>query len=531
MELPFGFIMDYVYQPSKFDFDSIPDYLELYAAREFGPGCAKDIAAVLLEYSRLVGRRKFESLAPTTYSWINYHEAETVLDEWNQLAERTDRIAESLPSEYQATFYHLAGYQVAAGANYHRVVIGQGRNLFYATQRRNMANRVAQEVFSYFEHDFDLGEHYDNIAGGKWKGMMSQPKFDLGVSDDWRQSSRDVLANLSYVQLRQNTNFEFGPLGIWAEGRDNLDLDGLMAASIEPAAPSLGDWSPVLPQIDRYGPQIRTAEIYHRGDHRIPINWTVSNEHDWLNVAPVSGQISDMVPQQRVNFSVDWDNAPSDYNGTVDVTVTWDAVPYFDLIHVPVRTVEAPSDFHGFPQTGHMISIEAPHFQRQSHRSAEDVSFTTLPHLGTRSNSGALALRPYTAAREDSFEPDDTYVEYDIYVFDACDTLNATVYVTAGLDTDPTLPMKYSLSLDSRGTNYTRVLPEPEVAGDLPDNWEDEVANSVWTLMTPLGPAEEGKHTLRWSVNSPEVYLEKIVLGVNETVGESYLGPPESVIV
>lgn len=113
-------------------------------------------------------------------------------------------------------------------------------------------------------------------------------------------------------------------------------------------------------------------------------------------------------------------------------------------------------------------------------------------------------------------------------MFDASSGLNATVYITPGLDTDPTLPMKYSLSLDGAEANYTRLLEEPEVAGDLPDGWEDEVANAVWTRMVNLGPVQPGKHTLRWSVTSPEVYLEKVVLAVDAEVRDSYLGPPES---
>lgn len=531
MELPFGFIMDFAYDPSGVSFDSIPQYLELFAGREFGSQYAKDIAAVLMEYSRLVARRRFESITPTTYSYFEHHELETVLDDWIKLAQTTIDVASTLPEEYQTAFWHLAGYPVAAGANYHKTVLGQARNRVYAVQRRNTANLVAKEVLQYFEDDFDLGEKYDTIADGKWKGMMSQPKFDSGVSADFRQTSRDVLANLSYVQLRQNSNYELGPLGIYAEGNDNLLLEGLLAASIDPTAPTLGHWSPVLPPITRYGPQSRTAEIYHRGDERVAVNWTVSNEYDWLNISPLHGQISSSVPQQVLDVSVDWSRVPAGYNDTVNVTVTWDARPYFDLLHIPVQNVEVPQDFHGFPESSGLISIEAPHFQRQSATPNSTLGFTAISFLGTRSDSGVIAIRPYAAARQSPAESCSTYVEYQIYLFEDSPAMNATLYVTAGLDTDPTLPMRYSLSLDNATASPVRVLEEPKLPGDLPESWLGEVANSVWTRNVTLGPVSKGSHILRWSVNSPELYLEKIVLATRKPLGKSYLGPPETLRV
>lgn len=107
--------------------------------------------------------------------------------------------------------------------------------------------------------------------------------------------------------------------------------------------------------------------------------------------------------------------------------------------------------------------------------------------------------------------------------------VNATIYVTSGLDTDPTLPTHYSLAADVQPTNWTRVLPEPKIPGDNPPGWVYTVADQVWTLHTTLGAMTVGRHTLTWSVNSPEVYLEKIVLEIRKgAVKNSYLGPPET---
>jgi len=91
--------------------------------------------------------------------------------------------------------------------------------------------------------------------------------------------------------------------------------------------------------------------------------------------------------------------------------------------------------------------------------------------------------------------------------------------------------MEFSLSLDDTPQNFTRVLGDPEDAGDVPPEWTSEVMNQVWTRRVSLGEVAEGKHTLRWSVNSPEVYLEKLVLDTRGGVKDSYLGPPETMMV
>lgn len=81
--------------------------------------------------------------------------------------------------------YHLLTYPARAGDNYYLTVLGQGRDRQFSYERRNSANAVAQQVLQYFEDDYELTLAYDELAGGKWEGIMSTPKFDIDVAD-WR---------------------------------------------------------------------------------------------------------------------------------------------------------------------------------------------------------------------------------------------------------------------------------------------------------------------------------------------------------
>ncbi|KAL4911416.1 hypothetical protein BDW74DRAFT_184768 [Aspergillus multicolor] len=530
MEVPMSLAFDLAWNASRFDFESIPFYLEALAARDFGAEYAEQIALALLEYSHLAGLRKYEMLEPTTYSILNFREAERVLKDWKILAETVQDIHESLPEERRDALYHILTYPAQAGYNYYQTLLGQGRNRQFSFERRNSANMVAQDVLNYFEDDYDLTQEYNSIAGGKWEGMMSTPKFDMGIAD-WRPSSRDVLANLSYVQLRQDFDYAFGNLGIFVEESMSAYYQARVCASINPSLPTGEGFSPVLPTMDPYGPDTRIIELFHRGDHRKPLDWSVSIPEPWIHVSKTNGTLTKDHPQQRLEVSIDWSSIPENFTETVQLRVEWDPAPtYFDLIHIPIRNIRVPDAFVGFPESGGFISIEGQHFQRSSSDNNTDVAFKHIPHLGSRSRSGSIALRPYQAARQTTEAAKTAFVEYSIYLFNTTEAFNATVYINGALDTDPDLPMQYSLTVDNQPANFTRVLGEPDEPGDTPPGWSAEVADGIWKRDVLIDGLEKGQHTLRWSVNSPEVYLEKIVLSLEGQL-YSYLGAPETRLV
>jgi hypothetical protein len=526
VEVPLSFALDLAWNVSRFDFDRIPVYLEALAARDFGREYAEPIASGLLEYSHLVGLRKFELIEPTTYSILNFREAETVLAQWRDLAESAQRIHDSLPEDRRDALYHLLTYPAKSGYLYYQTLLGQGQNRQFAFERRNSANAVARHVLEFFEDDYDLVQTYNYLADGKWEGIMSTPKFDMGVAD-WRPSSRDVLANLSYVQQRQDFDYGFGNLGIYVEQSLTAYRQARICASINPSLPTEEGLSPVLPVMDPYGPEKRIVELFHRGDYRKALPWSIDNPYEWLHISKTSGTLSKHNSDERLEISVDWSALPTNYTETISLRLTWEPAPYFDLLHIPISNLRVPKDFTGFSESAGLVSIEAPGYQRSSPGS---VAFKHVPHLGTRSRSGSIALAPYTAAREDEDTAKEAWVEYDVYLFKSTSHLNATVYINGALDTDPNLAMQYSLSLDSQPANFTRLLGEPDEAGDTPPGWTESVADHVWTRVVQFGAVEAGKHTLRWRVNSPEVYLEKIVLA-REGLVQSYLGPPGTKVV
>lgn len=522
--------MDLSWNASRIDFDTIPDYLLKFSERDFGTNLAGEAASVLFDYSHLVGLRKYEMVMPETYSIMNYHEADRVLDSWNELAQRARSVHSRLPKDRCDAFYHHAVYPAVAGANYHSIMINRARNYQFAQERRNSANLVAEDILDDFSTDWDLTVEFDSLADGKWEGIMSTPKFDI-AQDTWRPSSRDVITNISYVQTRQDFDYGFGNLGIYAQGSNSASKQGRICASINPTLPTEDSFKPRLPAITPYGPDFLTLDLFHRGDQRKSIAWSAEVPYDWLKLSEISGTVSLEQPEQHINITVDWGAVPEGFKESFVFRIDWEPEPYFDDVEIMVLNHEAPEGFKGFPEIDHVISIEAPHFQRSSDGY---VSFARIPHLGSRSDSGSIALRialrPFHDARTDSSAAQEAWVEYDMYIFGnkTAGDLNATVYVNGCLETDPDLPMKYSLSPDGAAANFTRLLLEPPEVGELPDDWAESVADHVWKRTVELGEVKPGKQTLRFAANSPELYLEKIVVEFNRTAPYSYLGPPET---
>lgn len=529
MEMPYNFVMDLAWNANKINFTTIPDWFNAFAAREFGPQFAQEIGSILLQHNHLMAARKYELVTTTTYSVLNYHENERVLAAWKSVADRVLAVEAKLDATLQSAFFHLVKYPVYSGYLYHSVILTQAQNQQHTLEHRNTANDLATKVLADFDADYDLLEHYDSIENGKWKGILSQPKFDPNVNPTWYTTTRDVVYGLGYVQKRQDFAYVLGSLGVYAEQSSSASAQGRFCESLWTSGPTSGTFAPALPIIDTYGPAYRTIEIFHRGNYKTSIPFNITSPASWMKIEPSSGTLSESAPSVLVQVSVpDWSLVPAKYSQTVTVRVEWNNSPYREDISVKVVNNAVPSGFHGFPETADIVSIEGPHFQRVSSGS---LSFEKLPNLGSRSESGSIALRPYLEARESLTAAQAAYAEYDFYLFSASSGITATVYINSNFDTDPGLLMQFSLTLNGAAANFSRVLTSPSTPGDLPPTWSNTVADGVWVKTVSLGAVAAGAHTLRWQVNSPEVYLEKIVLSRGTTLKASYLGPPETMLL
>jgi len=496
MEFPIEYFLALAWDPAAWPYERIGEFSTLWAAREFGPEHAAEIAALVNGYTKLNGRRKPEMIAPDTFSLVNYREAERVLAEWADLRTRAEKVESALPAAARDAFYQLVLYPIAACANLNELYVAAGRNHLYAVQGRTDTNAEAARVRRLFDVDADLVRRYHTLNGGKWNHQMDQAKFGYTF---WQQPPAEVMPAVSV--LRPNA----GPVPALAlEGRP----EGL---------PVWGAPAPKVPALDVYSQATRWVELFNRGD--TAYTFTATADQPWLKITPASGEVK---ATTRIEIGADWAAVPV---GAPDakVTLATSAGATFTVTVPVVNPAELrPGSFDGFVEIDHHVAIEAPHFSRAI--GDKLTEWRTLADFG-RTLGGVTTFPVLAAERTPGGES--PRLEYDIHFFSA-GAATVEFHVAPSLDYQPERPLRFAVSFDD-------APPQIIAIGTDPNQWEPwgtAVGEGVRRVRSTHQIGKPGRHTLKvWAV-TPGVVLERIVIDTGTArrpgVRPSYLGPVES---
>jgi hypothetical protein len=143
-----------------------------WAARQWGPEVAVTTADIMSTYGMLCARREYEDLSTQFgFSVTNYDEAELNYKEWEKLAERAQKVYDSLPKAKQDSYFQIVLHAVLAGKGvfeiYSKAAIGKE----YVNQHSYRADEMANEAKAAFQMDQQLSQRYHSVNGGKWNGM------------------------------------------------------------------------------------------------------------------------------------------------------------------------------------------------------------------------------------------------------------------------------------------------------------------------------------------------------------------------
>ena len=521
MEVPIEFFLSYAWKPDAWPASRLQEYLQQWAAREFGAEHAVEIADIVARYTKYNGRRKPEQLEPETYNLVNYNESERVVAEYRELAARAERVNGLLPEASRDAFFQLVLYPVKAGAVVNELYGVAGMNRLYARQGRAAANVLAERARDLFRQDAELSAQYHALRGGKWNHMMSQTR--LGYTY-WNQPPANVMPAVSEVQLAAG-----GALGVAVEGSTAV-------------WPGPGGEALALPALDAYEKRPRFVEVFNRGLQ--PVRYAVTSDQPWIVLSQASGSVG---VQARVGVDVRWEEVPRGAREAALTVTGGDGSrtqirvplrqrdPAIDAALAPAPAgppaappapvpataqapLQAPAPAQGrrFVETGGVVSIEAAHFARQV--APPGRSWLLVPDHG-RTLSAMTALP--VAAPPASGDAPPMRLEYDIALSRAGTfTLHTTLAPTQKFQ--PGEGLKFAVSIDDEAPQVVNMHADTSQAA-----WERSVSDGAVTFRTSHRVAGPGAHTIRfWSV-SPGVVLQKLVLDAGG-LKPSYLGPPES---
>ncbi len=491
MEFPIEFFLTLAWNPDRWTQDNLSRFGQLWATREFGLAHSSEIAEIISKYTKYNGRRKPELLEPTTFSLINYREADTALSDFLSAAEQAESIYKVLPENARDAFYELVLYPAKACANLTELYITVGRNRLYAAQRRASTNDLAAKARALFQADADLSNYYNHaLARGKWHHMMDQTH--IGYTS-WNQPPANVMPEVMEL---------------------NIPDAAEMAVAVEgsPGAWPGTNGQPILPEFDAFNQRVQFVEVFNRG--AALFSYSIAASAPWIIVDPKRGQVE---KEKRVGVSVDWHKAP---HGKLSGSITIARDDGKQQMTVGIRAFQATyptkNSLNGFIEADGYVSVEAEHYTAK--HDARAARWDRISDYGRTDSS--MTIFPVTAA---SVNPatDSASLEYRMYLFDAGKvTVHAIVAPT--LNFVPGRGLRFAMAFDNQPPQVIDIL-----ADNSPQDWAQSVKDSVRVATFTTTLNKPGYHTLKVWMVDPGVVLQKFVVDLGG-LKESYLGPPES---
>jgi len=188
-EVDIEFFLQMAWDMRRWRRDHLPDFLRDWAARQFGPEHAAEIAGIMAEYYLLNFQRKPEHLQwwlphqPPRPSPFTPAEISRRLTAFAGLRARVDRVAAALPAADRDAFYELVAYPVRATALANeRYFDGEQAALDAAADAKVAAELAARATAADAELKAATAYFNDELAGGKWRHLLSLEPAD----DQWR---------------------------------------------------------------------------------------------------------------------------------------------------------------------------------------------------------------------------------------------------------------------------------------------------------------------------------------------------------
>ncbi len=174
MEYPITLFMDMAWNPRSVSRDVIATHTEPFCRQQFGDDQAAETARILNLCCKYAGRTTAEMMDATTYN-VETGEWRRVADAYMRLEAEALRQYLTLKPEYRDAYQQLILFPVQAMSNLYQMYYAVAMNRYLAQKNLPEANEWAQRAREAFRRDSLLCASYNqDIAGGKWNGMMIQ---------------------------------------------------------------------------------------------------------------------------------------------------------------------------------------------------------------------------------------------------------------------------------------------------------------------------------------------------------------------
>jgi len=497
-ELPMEYFMSLAWNTCKWTNSNINEYTRMWTTREFGSIYAVEIADIISKYTKFNGRRKPESLTPHTYSLVNYHEAETVVSEFNKITDQADSIYNKLPQEKREAFYEMVLFPAKASATVNGLYLAAAKNNLFASQKRASTNDMEVLTKTFFQTDADLMKYYNQVfAGGKWNHFMDETH--IGYTS-WMPPKVNSLDAIKLIKILVPDS---ALLGVGLEGTESS-----WPGSVEKAT---------LPEFDIFNGRQHSIDIFNRG--KASFEYTITSSVSWLAFSESKGLMANK--DNRILVTLDETKLPEGKSmGVINISGAGKEVTIAVSAFKPSEVNK--NNLKGFVESGGLISIEAEHYAKNIEQG--DRKWLKVEDYGlTSSGMRATAPADSPAATPGKDAP---CLEYPIYLFSK-DTAKIILITSPLLNFMPGRDIKLAVSMDDEAPQYITNVPDKFKLAGPDSDWAKTVVNQSRYCQTTLNVKKSGYHMLKVWMIDPGVVVEKIMVNMGG-LKPSYLGAPES---
>jgi hypothetical protein len=271
MEFPISFFLDYAWNPEALTLDKLNSYSKQWAKRTFGDKFANEIADFLEKYAKYNARIKPELLTPDTYSLDNYNEFETVVKDYNTLAQKAQSVYDKIEPAYKDAYYQLVLYPILASANLNELYYTVALNRKYAKLGDAQANVFADKAELLYKKDAELSDYFNTkLANGKWNHFADQTHIGYTYWQQPRNNTMPKVERLIAEQIKpntegsQNSTNALNDVVIPTNFKGFVEANGYISIEAEHFTRAIGDknsaWK-VIPDIGRTGGGITTFPV------------------------------------------------------------------------------------------------------------------------------------------------------------------------------------------------------------------------------------------------------------------------------
>ncbi|MBW3375186.1 glycosyl hydrolase 115 family protein [Hymenobacter norwichensis] len=488
--------LDMAYHAAPFQQSSyVPAHLQQWLQEAFGAEHAPALRTILWEYYDLAFERRPEFMGwsqtepttptrRTTYNHFYYgDEAQRRLDRYAALEQQVRQLRSQMPAARADAFYELVYYPVVCASLMNQKFLYQDKSYLYARQNRASATDYAlwaQQAYAQIEQETNY--YNQQLAGGKWRGMMSMKPRNLPVY----QAPTAPTLRLDTTRI----------WGVAPEGVATLD-----SASTSPRQELR------LPAFHPWGPASYFLDVFL--SRRQAVRWKVASAPNWLTVSSRQGTLTAATgqQQQRLNLRVDWRKLPRRGEATGFVVLTGAGKTYRVAVRAATESSKVAATYSGFIETNGYISLLATHYNRKTDLPNRHWTLVEgVGRAGSALQAQPLQAAPLDAAAGSATSAASVAVEYDFYTLTPA---APTVHVFT-LPTHPTTQaasVRYGVSVDD---GPMQIFDCKTVGRS--EEWKQNVLSNSAHRQFTAPQLSPGPHTLKVYPLDPGVLLDRITI-------------------